>query len=99
MHDVFRPRMEPHRSIYDAFQAEASKRRERSVGDWMKAEIEAVYQAALQASQNPAHKLRAPTMEATIAAERYARGSADYGLKWVCELVRSMQISTKCEEY
>lgn len=89
--DVFRPRIEPHRSIYDAFQAEASKRRERPVEVWIKAEIDAVYQAALQAAQNPVYRLRPPTMEATIAAERYARGSADYALKWVCELVRSMQ--------
>lgn len=91
MHDVFRPRMEPHRSIYDAFQAEAAKRRERSVEVWIKAEMDAVYQAALKASQNPQYKLNPPTMEMVRVAEIYARGSVDYGLKWVCQLVRSMQ--------
>ena len=94
MHDVFRPRMEPLRSIYDAFQAEASKRRERSVEVWIKAEMDAVYQAALEASKNPAYQLQAPTMEAVRSAEIYARGSVDYGLKWVFQLVRSMQTSS-----
>lgn len=91
MHDVFRPRMEPHRSIYDAFQSEATKRRERSVEDWIKAEMDVVYQAALKASQVPGSTLRAPTMDMVRVAEIYARGSVDYGLKWVCQLVRGMQ--------
>lgn len=89
--DVFRPRIEPHRSIYDAFQAEAAKRRERPVEVWIKAEMDVVYQAALKASQDPASRLRAPTMEMVRVAEIYARASVDYGLQWVCQLVRSMQ--------
>lgn len=89
--DVFRPRMEPHRSIYDAFQAEAAKRKSRSVEEWIQAEINAVHQAALAASSDPRFKLKAPTMDMVRSAEIYARGSADYGLKWTCQLIRSMQ--------
>lgn len=89
--DVFRPRMEPHRSIYDAFQAEARKRKSRSVKEWTEAEMSAVYQAALAAAADQKFKLKQPTMDAVRRSELYARGSADYGLKWVCELLRSMQ--------
>lgn len=91
MHDVFRPRMEPHRSIYDAFQAEAAKRKGRSFEEWSSAEISAVYRAALAASCDTKFKLKQPTMDMVRAAEIYARGSADYGLKWACELVRKMR--------
>lgn len=90
-HDVFRPRLEPHRAIYDAFQAEASNRKGRPFAQWARAEMEAVYQAALRASEDPVFNLAPPTMEAVKSAEVSARGSIDYGLKWTCQLVRSMQ--------
>lgn len=91
MHDVFRPRMEPHRSIYDALQSEAGKRKGRAFEEWARAEMNAVHKAALMASSAPQFKLKRPTMEMVKAAEIYARGSADYGLKWTCELIRRMQ--------
>lgn len=91
MHDVFRPRMEPHCSIYDAFQDEAAKRKVRPFEEWSRAEMNAVHQAATTAASDPQFKLKPPTMEMVRAAEIYARGSADYGLKWTCQLIRSMQ--------
>lgn len=72
--------MEPLRSIYDAFQAEAAKRKGRSFEEWSLAEMNAVHQAALTASSDPQFKLVPPTMEKVWAAKIYARGSADYGL-------------------
>lgn len=89
--DVFRPRMQPHRSIYDAFQDEALKRLGRSFEEWVLAEKAAVYQAALRASADAGFRLQAPTMEMVESAEISARGSVDYGLTWVCHLLRSMQ--------
>lgn len=93
-HDLVRPRMDPHRAIFDAFQEEASKRNGRSVEDWTKAELDAVYQAALRVSQDAVYKLKPPTMGAVIAAELYARGSVDYGHTWVWKLLQSMSYRT-----
>lgn len=69
MHDVFRPRMEPHRSIYDAFQDEAAKRKGRPFEEWSRAEMNAVHQAAMKASSDPQFKLKSPTMEMVRIAE------------------------------
>lgn len=78
--DVFEPRHEPARSIYLAFQKEATKRAAKTVEEWTRAEIEVVHaEAAAQATR---HKMRAPTITEIERAERYARGSVDYGLKW-----------------
>ena len=33
--DVFRPSQDPARAIYDAFQAEAAKRKGRALGEWV----------------------------------------------------------------
>lgn len=87
-YDPFEPRHEPARSIYLAFQAEATKRKDRPFEEWVKAEREAV----LRECALHAHKLglRAPTMDEVTAAERYAMGSIDYGAKWTYQLVRVM---------
>lgn len=88
MRDVFEPRHEPAKSIYLAFQEEASKRKGRSVEQWMKEETDAVFRAC----EREARKLglQAPTMEQVQSAERYAMGSVDYGAKWAYQLVRVM---------
>lgn len=89
MHDVFQPRQEPARSIYDAFQDEATKRKGRSVVEWLAAERDRVFREAARQAQKLG--LRAPTMGEVISAERYASGSADYGAKWaycVAEVMR-----------
>lgn len=91
MHDVFRPRHEPARSIYDAFQAEASKRKGRGVDDWMTAERDTVFREAAHQAQKLG--LRVPTMDEVIRAERYASGSVDYGAKWAYGIVEAMRKS------
>ena len=46
MRDIFRPRFEPARLLYDAFQDEASKRKSRTVEEWISAERDRVWIAA-----------------------------------------------------
>ncbi len=79
-HDPFRPLREPARTLYDTFQAEAKLRKSRSLEDWVRLEPIAVWNAAIRYAAE--FGLRSPTMEEVLAAERYARGSADYGSKW-----------------
>ncbi|MGV1121211.1 MULTISPECIES: hypothetical protein [Xanthomonas translucens group] len=79
-YDPYRPSSEPAMSIYDAFQDEAAKRKGRDVAEWIKAERDAVYRAAMLAFERAG--LPAPTMDEVELAERYARGSSDYGSKW-----------------
>lgn len=91
MHDIFQPRHEPARSIYDAFQKEATKRNGRSIEDWMHAEREAVLrEATIQAAR---FGLRVPTMEEIVSAERYASGSIDYGSTWAYQVTNAMKSS------
>lgn len=89
MRDVFQPTVEPARSIYTAFQAEAKNRSGRSVEEWMTAELDAVYREAVYQAQ--ALGLRTPSKEEVKSAERYAMGSADYGAKWAYRVVDAMQ--------
>ncbi len=86
--DVFRPHNDPARAIYDAFQAEASKRDERDTEEWLKKEPEAVWRAACDYAK--AHGLQEPTLAQVERAERYAQGSSDYGAQWAYALVRYM---------
>ncbi|WDD90274.1 hypothetical protein Bsp3421_000097 (plasmid) [Burkholderia sp. FERM BP-3421] len=89
MQDIFEPRREPARSIYHAFQAEATKRKGRSVDEWLAAERDAVFrEAALQAQRLG---LRVPTMDDVVSGERYAVGSVDYGAKWAYCVVEAMR--------
>lgn len=89
MYDVFEPRHEPAKSIYLAFQAEEGKRRGRAVDEWIKAERDAVFLECTMQAQRLG--LRAPSFEEAIAAERYAMGSIDYGVKWAYQLVQVMK--------
>lgn len=91
--DPYRPNREPWRSIYDAFQLEAAKRSGRSVGEWIAAEEQAVLVAATRAAAQAGWVL--PTLDMVRRAENYARGSADYGLKWVAQLVRFIQMASQ----
>ncbi len=88
-HDPFRPRVEPAGAIYDAFQDEAAKRKGRKFEEWAAAEIEAVLRCATEQAQK--HGLRAPTRDESHRAERYARGSVDYGAKWAFGVVETMR--------
>ena len=87
--DIFRPFQEPARTIYDAFQKEASNRKGRAVADWIRAERLAVWIAARDHAQQ--HGLRVPTLDDVIQAERQANGHVDYGAKWAYGVVRKMQ--------
>ena len=88
---VFRPRHQPAQAIYDAFQAEATKRRSRSVDEWVAAEHQAVWKAACDAAEHLG--LPPPTMEQVTRAETCARGHVDYGAKWAYGIVESMNRS------
>lgn len=92
-YDFFRPRAAPASVLYDAFQAEALHRKGRDVEEWIKLELEAVHRAAC--SYAAEHGLHPPTMEEVVAAERYARGSADYGSKWAVVLAEKMRPARK----
>lgn len=92
-HDFFRPRQAPASVLYDAFQEEATHRKGRDVEEWIRLELEAVHRAAC--SYAAEHGLHAPTLEQVAAAERYARGSADYGSKWALVLAEKMTLTVR----
>ncbi|MGE0769866.1 MAG: hypothetical protein AB7L90_25790 [Hyphomicrobiaceae bacterium] len=90
MPDIFRPSRDPARSIYDAFQAEATHRIQRPWPDCHEAEVAAVWRAARDYAQQ--HGLRVPTLAEVRRVERSASGHIDYGSKWahyVSELLYS----------
>ena len=89
MQDIFEPRHEPARSIYRAFQTEATKRKGRSIDEWLAAERDAVFREATHQAQRLG--LRVPTMDEVVSAERYAAGSVDYGAKWAYCVVEAMR--------
>jgi hypothetical protein len=82
------PSREPAKTIYRAFQDEASKRKGRTVADWTAAEVNRVYLAAVDESRSLG--LRTPTLEEVVAAEQCARGHIDYGAKWAHGVVARM---------
>ncbi|KPG82227.1 hypothetical protein [Pseudomonas sp. RIT-PI-o] len=89
MKDIFQPQSEPAKSIYEAFQLEASMRDGRSLDEWQAAERTAVHrEAAIQARKLGLHVL---TMEQVEQAERHAFGSIDYGSKWASAVVSAMR--------
>jgi hypothetical protein len=87
--DIFRPLHDPARSIYDAFQAEATKRKGRSVEEWQTLEREAVLNAAVY--QAHILGLNIPTIADVLNAETSAMGHCDYGSKWAYGVVRAMK--------
>ncbi len=87
--DIFRPRTEPARTLYDAFQAESRHRNGRRPEVWIVAERLAVWRAAWDYSQQ--HSLRFPTLAEVEAGERYAYGSVDYGAKWAYQVAEKMR--------
>ncbi len=78
--DIFRPYYEPARTLYDAFQKEASKRGSRSVEEWQSAERLVVWSAARDYAQQ--NGLHVPTMAEVERVENCACGHVDYGAKW-----------------
>lgn len=92
-HDFFRPRHAPASVLYDAFQDEAKHRKGREVEEWIRLELEAVHRAACTYAGQ--HGMHAPSIEQVAAAERYARGSTDYGSKWALVLAEKMTPITR----
>ena len=88
-YDPFAPSHEPARSLYEAFQAEAKLRKSRPLAVWIEAELDAVHRAACACAARLGWPQ--PTRAQVEDAERYARGSADYGSKWALVLERSMR--------
>lgn len=80
MHDPYRPVLEPARSIYDAFVAEAFKRDGRDFDGSLTAECDAVFREAVNQAEK--RGLRLPSRDEIIQAEQDARGLVDYGTKW-----------------
>lgn len=89
MKDMFQPRSEPAKSIYEAFQVEAAMRDGRSLNEWQLAERNAVQREATTQAQKLG--LNVPTMEQVERAERQAFGSIDYGSKWALSLANIMR--------
>lgn len=93
MKDIFRPHNDPARAIYDAFQAEAEKRPERTCDEWIAAERMAVWRAARDYAQQT--KLRIPTLQEVELAERLACGHCDYGAKWAYGVTEAMRMEVQ----
>lgn len=87
-HDPWEPRCEPARTLYLAFQDEATRRKGRSVEEWITAEREAVWKAACSYARTNGKP--EPAIELVARAERYAMGSIDYGATWAYTLERLM---------
>ena len=90
--DIFRPHIDPARSIYDAFQSEAAKRKGRSIEEWLEAERNAVLREAI--FQAKKMQLNPPTLADVEQAETSAMGHCDYGAKWAYGIAREMQKET-----
>lgn len=86
--DPFRPLRDPWRAIYDALMDEARHRKGRDHATSVEAEVQAVFASAKEMAVK--HSLNEPTLEQVRAAEVYARGSIDYGLTWVANLLTRM---------
>lgn len=85
---MYEPINEPARTLYRAFQSEASKRPTRDVSVSLAEERRAVWSAARAYAQ--AHGLRIPTMQDVEITEWMAVGHTDYGAQWAYGLARRM---------
>ena len=92
MKDLFRPTQEPARSIYDAFQKEASKRKECFDLEWILLERVAIFREAWKQAKKFGYAL--PSINLVKEAEKYASGHADYGAKLAYRLVEIMKEKT-----
>lgn len=90
MSDIFRPRTEPARRIYNAFQDEAANRKGRSFEVWSRKERDRVWYEAREYALD--HNKPIISMEQIEEEERSACGHIDYGYKWAS---RVAEILTK----
>jgi len=87
----FKPKREPAKSIFEAFQRESAKR-DTNKSDWIQNERKAVFDAATKYATERGIKL--PTMAMVEEAEQYACGHTDYGAKWAYKLAGLMEAQT-----
>ena len=78
--DSLRPRTEPARTLYDAYEKEAERRHGRGAQKSVLAEREAVWSAAIDYANR--RSLRAPSKTEVSKAEVLARGHTDYAAQW-----------------
>lgn len=90
MKDIFRPRNEPARTIYDAFQKAAAVRSDVPIETWVMRERLTVWTAARDYAQQ--HGMRVPTIEEVQDAENVAMGHVDYGSKWAYGVTEAMRL-------
>lgn len=91
---MFGPTKEPAKSIYNALVDEMTKRKHRSVDEWIEAERRVVLNSSAALSQTLG--LHPPTLEQVMVAERCACGHVDYAAKFaygVAETVRTDSLS------
>lgn len=88
-HDPWRPRSEPAKSLYDAFQDEAMLRKSRSPIQWTQLEIDAVHREATR--QASILGLRVPSRDEVAQAEIGSSGLINYGSNWAIELAAMMR--------
>lgn len=86
---IFRPKMEPARTLYDAFQAESLKRPDRTLDVWIDLERDAVWDAAKAYALR--HDMRTPTLAEVQICEQAALGHVDYGAKWAIYVAEYMR--------
>ena len=86
---MFEPTQEPAKSIYNALVNEATKRKVRSVEEWIKAERKAVFDKAMELSN--AHGFCVPTLEQIVIAENCACGHVDYAAKFAYGVAEAMR--------
>lgn len=89
--DIFKPRNEPARSIYESFQKEAKNRGRNE--DWIERERLAVFNCAKNYCE--LNGLIYPSLKEIEEAENYAMGSADYGSKWAYKIYDIIQTKNK----
>jgi hypothetical protein len=86
--DIFRPHYEPAQRIYDAFQNEATKRKDRDYRQWRDLECEIVWQEARDYAQE--NGLEVPTLKQIEKCEQQAYGHIDYAAKWAYGVTKLM---------
>jgi hypothetical protein len=84
MNNLFQPRHEPAKTIYNALIKEATYRQQKSCDEWIIAERNVVYQTAVRYAQH--NHLRIPTMEEVVSAETSACGHVDYAMKFAIQV-------------
>lgn len=86
---IFRPKREPERTLYDAFQTESEKRPDRTINVWIDSERRAVWNAAKAYALE--HDMRVPLLAEVQICENAALGHVDYGAKWALYVAEYMR--------